>query len=57
MRSRQAIVSLTNRPTAPTMVSQSDLQKRVVEEQADRLRLLIVIGGHGAFVAALPKRL
>jgi hypothetical protein len=28
------------------------LQKRVAEEQADSLRLLIVVGGHGAFVAA-----
>jgi hypothetical protein len=28
------------------------LQKRVGEEQADSLRLLIVVGGHGAFVAA-----
>ena len=28
----------------------SDLQKGVVEEQADGLRLLIVVGGHGAFV-------
>jgi hypothetical protein len=28
------------------------LQKSVAEEQADSLRLLIVVGGHGAFVAA-----
>jgi hypothetical protein len=28
------------------------LQKSVVEEQADSLRVLIVVGGHGAFVAA-----
>jgi hypothetical protein len=30
--------------------TQSDLQKRVAEKQADSLRLLIVVGGHGAFV-------
>jgi hypothetical protein len=29
--------------------ARSDLQKSVVEEQADSLRLLIVVGGHGAF--------
>jgi hypothetical protein len=32
------------------------LQKSVGEEQADRLRLLIVVGGHVAFVAAFRKR-
>jgi hypothetical protein len=28
------------------------LQKDIAEEQADSLRLLIVVGGHGAIVAA-----
>jgi hypothetical protein len=32
-------------------------KKRVGEKQADRLRLLIVAGGHGAFVAAFRNRL
>jgi hypothetical protein len=32
------------------------LQKDIAEEQADRLRLLIVVGGHGAFVAAFRNR-
>jgi hypothetical protein len=32
------------------------LQKGVVEEQADSLRLLIVVGGPGAFVAAFRNR-
>ena len=36
--------------------ARSDLQKSVVEEQADSLRLLIVVGGHGAFVAAFRNR-
>jgi hypothetical protein len=36
--------------------ARSDLQKRVAEEQADSLRLLIVVGGHGAFVAAFRNR-
>jgi hypothetical protein len=34
----------------------SDLQKDIAEEQADSLRLLIVVGGHGAFVAAFRNR-
>jgi hypothetical protein len=34
----------------------SDLQKSVVEEQADRLRLLVEVVGHGAFVAAFRNR-
>ena len=34
----------------------SDFQERVVEEEADGLRLLIGIGGHGAFVSAFGKR-
>jgi hypothetical protein len=36
--------------------TRSDLQKSVGEKQADRLRLLIVAGGHGAFVAAFRNR-
>jgi hypothetical protein len=36
--------------------TRSDLRKRVGEKKADRLRLLIVIGGHGAFVAAFRNR-
>jgi hypothetical protein len=32
------------------------LQERFVEEQADRLRLLVEVGGHGAFVAAFRNR-
>jgi hypothetical protein len=32
------------------------LQNRVAEEQANGLRLLIVVGGHGAFVAAFRNR-
>jgi hypothetical protein len=32
------------------------LQKRVGEKQADGLRLLIVVGGHGTFVAAFRNR-
>jgi hypothetical protein len=36
--------------------TRSDLQKSVVEEQADSLRLLIVVGGHGAFVATFGNR-
>jgi hypothetical protein len=32
------------------------LQERFVEEQADRLRLLVEVGGHGAFVAAFRDR-
>jgi hypothetical protein len=32
------------------------LQKGVGEKQADRLRLLIVVGGHGVFVAAFRNR-
>jgi hypothetical protein len=31
------------------------LQKDIAEEHADRLRLLIVVGGHGAFVTAFRK--
>ena len=34
----------------------SDFQKRVVEEEADGLRLLIGVGGPGAFVAAFCNR-
>jgi hypothetical protein len=36
--------------------TRSDLQKSVIEKQADRLRLLIEVGGHGAFVAAFRNR-
>ena len=32
------------------------MQKRVGEKQADRLRLPVVAGGHGAFVAAFRNR-
>jgi hypothetical protein len=32
------------------------LQKSVGEEQADSLRLLLMVGGHGAFVAAFRNR-
>jgi hypothetical protein len=32
------------------------LQKDIAEEQADSLRLLIVVGGHGAVVAAFRNR-
>lgn len=32
------------------------MQKRVVEEQADRSRLLILVVACGAFVAAFRKR-
>jgi hypothetical protein len=32
------------------------LQKSVVEEKADGLRLLVVVGGHGAFVSAFRNR-
>jgi hypothetical protein len=32
------------------------LQNSVGEEQADSLRLLIVVGGHGAFVPAFGNR-
>jgi hypothetical protein len=32
------------------------LQNSVGEEQADSLRLLIVVGGHGAFVGAFRNR-
>jgi hypothetical protein len=32
------------------------LQKRVREEQGDSLGLLIVVAGHGAFVAAFGNR-
>jgi hypothetical protein len=56
MRSRQATVSLMHRPTASTRTKRSDFQKRVVEEQADSLRLLVEVGGHGAFVAAFCNR-
>jgi hypothetical protein len=55
VRSRQAIVSLMNRPTAST--SRSDLQKSVAEKQAHSFRALIVVSACGAFVAALRKRL
>ena len=36
--------------------ARSDLQKSAVEEQADSLRLLVEVGGHGAFVAAFRNR-
>jgi hypothetical protein len=32
------------------------LQKHIGKQQADRFRLLIVVGGHGAFVAAFRNR-
>jgi hypothetical protein len=34
----------------------SDLHEGVGEKKTDGLRLLIVVGGHGAFVAAFRKR-
>jgi hypothetical protein len=34
------------------LFTRSDLQKDIAEEQADSLRPLIVVDGHGAFVAA-----
>jgi hypothetical protein len=36
--------------------TQSDLQECVAEEQADSLRLLVEVGGYGAFVAAFGNR-
>ena len=36
--------------------ARSDLQNRVAKEQADSLRLLVDVGGHGAFVAAFRNR-
>jgi hypothetical protein len=42
------------RPAPPP--AQQDLQKSVGEKQADSLRLLIAVGGHGAFVAAFGNR-
>jgi hypothetical protein len=46
-----------NRPTASTKWSRrSDLQKRVAEEKPDSLRLLVEVGGQGAFVAAFRNR-
>ena len=32
------------------------MQKRVAEEKTDSLRLLVEVGGHGAFVAAFRNR-
>jgi hypothetical protein len=47
-------------PPAPAAAQQefrrSDFQERVVEEEADGLRLLIGVGGPSAFVAALCNR-
>ena len=45
-----------SRVTRQQEFTRSDLLKRVGEEQADSLRLLIVVGGHGAFVAAFRNR-
>jgi hypothetical protein len=36
--------------------TQSDLHEGVGEKKTDSLRLLVVIGGHGAFVAAFRNR-
>ena len=38
------------------MVSGQILQKSVAEKQTNSLRLLVVVGGHGAFVAAFRDR-
>jgi hypothetical protein len=47
-------------PPAPAAAQQefrrSDFQERVVEEEADGLRLLIGVGGPSAFVAAFCNR-
>jgi hypothetical protein len=45
-----------SRVTRQQEFTRSDLQKRIGEKQADSLRLLIVVGGHGAFVAAFRNR-
>jgi hypothetical protein len=36
--------------------TRSDFEKAIGEEEADGLRLLVVVGGHGTFVAAFRKR-
>jgi hypothetical protein len=53
MSSRDAVTrSDPSRVRRQLEFTRSDLQKRVGEKQTDSLRLLIVVGGHGAFVAA-----
>jgi hypothetical protein len=56
-RDRTSVREVTpSRLTLERRFTRSDLQKDIAEEQADRLRLLIVVGGHGAFVAAFRNR-
>jgi hypothetical protein len=56
VRSKQAIVPLMEGRPLQQWSRRSDLQKSVAEKQAEGLRLLIVVGGHGAFVAAFCNR-
>jgi CHAT domain-containing protein len=45
-----------SRLTLERRFTRSDLQKDIAEKQADGLRLLVEVGGHGAFVAAFRNR-
>ena len=54
MTSSRNTVTRSDAVTSDAVTAASDLQKRVVEEHADRLRLLILAGGHEPRFAKRP---